>query len=228
MNRRRLFAVAVSGALAVVALAACRSSPAVASYVGDSEITEKSVDAMLTDAKAKAEADPAAQLLVPRRDEIVSTLTVNQLCQRMKADQGLTFRPVETARVAEAERLPADATFTQARADFYTCLFSMDQAGDAEPTEADLRGIYERGKAAGLFPAEATFEQVAPQLDGEELRAALGQRQRFAEAADRYDVTVNPRYQPLELPLLSFQGGVVAIALPLGEVDTDPFIVRAR
>ena len=52
-----------------------------------------------------------------------------------------------------------------------------------------------------------------------QLQAALGNRKVLADAVDRYDVTVNPRYRPLEFPILSFQDGTAAVSVPLGEGD---------
>ncbi len=87
------------------------------------------------------------------------------------------------------------------------------------PSEQELADLVAAGKRAGAMPAEVTVEQAATQLDGEQLRFALANRNSLAEAVEAYDVTVNPRYRPLVFPVLSFSGEapIVAVGVPLGE-----------
>jgi hypothetical protein len=86
--------------------------------------------------------------------------------------------------------------------------------------------VVKRGKAAGAIPPNVSDAEAAQQLDGEQLRSALASRKAIGDAVDRYNVTVNPRYRPLEFPVLRFQGNVTAVGVPLGEAASDAVIDR--
>ncbi len=233
-SRRRLYAAVLSGALAVAGLAACRSSPAVAAYVGATTITEHDVDAVLrnvTDAAAKldrgAPPESAPQVTVPKREQVVATLVMNELCDRLGTEQNLTFLGVDRAAVARDEGLPADSTFAGERADMYSCIATLEEAAaPIAPSDAELRDVFQRGQAAGAIDPSLTFEDVGQQLDGQQVRGALGIRKPLAEAVAKYDVTVNPRYRPLEIPILSFGTGAPAIAVMLSPGERAPAVVN--
>jgi hypothetical protein len=232
---RRLASLAVVVAVGALALAGCKSEPSVAAYVGDQKITEKRVDAILADARNKlaavkpaATSQPAAQAsptaaapTLPGRDMIVSTLVLNMICDRLAADRGTKFTTVDINQVAQTEQLPAASTYIVERTKLYSCLGGVETGGSTAPTEAELRDIYDRGKAAGAIPKDQTFEQIAPQLDGTQLRSALAAKHTFTDVVAKYKVTVNPRYRPLELPLLSFSGSAAAVSVPLGQPASD-------
>ena len=65
-----------------------------------------------------------------------------------------------------------------------------------------------------------SYEVVKPELQSlPELGQGLGLRAELLAAIDRYDIVVNPRYQPLEMPLAAVNGGqsqIVLVSLPLG------------
>jgi hypothetical protein len=232
---RRLASLAVVVAVGALALAGCKSEPSVAAYVGDQKITEKRVDDILADARNKlaavkpaatsqptAQASPtAAAPTLPGRDMIVSTLVLNMICDRLAVDRGTKFTTVDINQVAQAEQLPAASTYIVERTKLYSCLGGVETGGSTAPTEAELRDIYDRGKAAGAIPKDQTFEQIAPQLDGTQLRSALAAKHTFTDVVAKYNVTVNPRYRPLELPLLSFSGSAAAVSVPLGQPASD-------
>jgi hypothetical protein len=228
---RRLASFAVVVAVGVLALAGCKSAPGVAAYVGDQKITEKRVDDILADVKKKlaAVSQPAAQAsptaaatqALPGREMIVSTLVLNMVCDRLAADRGTKFTAVDINQVAQAEQLPAASTYMAERTKLYSCLGGVETGASATPTEAELREVYDRGKAAGAIPKDQTFEQIAPQLVGTQLNSALAAKHTFTDVVAKYQVTVNPRYRPLELPLLSFSGNAAAVSVPLGQPASD-------
>jgi hypothetical protein len=228
---RRLASLAVVVAVGVLALAGCKSVPSVAAYVGDQKITEKRVDDILADVKKKLAAvhQPAVQAspsaaatpTLPGREMIVSTLVLNTVCDRLAADRGTKFTTVDINQVAQAEQLPAASTYVVERTKLYSCLGGVETGASAAPTQAELREIYDRGKAAGAIPKDQTFEQIAPQLDGTQLRSALAAKHTFTDVVAKYNVTVNPRYRPLELPLLSFSGSAAAVSVPIGQPALD-------
>ena len=230
---RRLSAAVLSGVLAAGSLAGCRSAPNVAAYVGKSTITEQEVDDVVRNATEAADqvnkglaTDDPLRVKVPPRDQIVSTMLVNEICGRLKTDRNLTFLNVDEAAVARDEALPPDSTIARERANLYACISTLEQtAAPVAPTEAELRDIFDRGQKAGAIDPELKFEDVGDQLDGQQVRSALGLRKPFVDAIDRYDVTVNPKYQPLEVPILSFQGGIPAISVVLTPGEKDPAVV---
>jgi hypothetical protein len=228
---RRLASLAVVVAIGMLALTGCRSAPAVAAYVGNQKITDKRVDEILADVEKKlaaadqsagqASATATAAPTLPPRTSIVSTLVLNTVCDRLAADRGTKFTTVDINQVAQAEQLPVTSTYVAERTKLYSCLGGVETGATTAPTEAELREIYKRGTAAGAIPKDQTFEQIAPQLDGDQLRGALAAKHTLTDVVAKYKVTVNPRYRPLELPLLSFSGAAAAVSVPLGQPASD-------
>ncbi|WP_341719052.1 hypothetical protein QQG74_04635 [Micromonospora sp. FIMYZ51] len=229
MRARRLVAVA-SVAVGLVALAGCRSEPGVAAYVGDHRITEDAVTEVIDDARAKnpaptetsepAEVPAGAAPRLPGRSEVVSVLVLSEVCDRVSAAEG--YRPqreVDPAQIAQGVGLSPETDYVRQTAELYGCLSGIPVGEPVAPTEQELADLVAAGKRAGAVPAEVTVEQAAAQLDGEQLRFALANRNSLAQAVDAYDVTVNPRYRPLIFPVLSFSAEtpIVAVGVPLGE-----------
>ncbi|WP_433531496.1 hypothetical protein ACQPYA_05180 [Micromonospora sp. CA-263727] len=224
MRARRLVAVA-SVAVGLVALSGCRSEPGVAAYVGDHRITEDAVTEVIDDVRAKnatpteaVESVPGQEVRLPGRTEVVSTLVLGEVCERVSAAEG--YQPqgqVDPEQVAQQLGMSPETGYVRQVAELYTCLSGIPVGAPVAPTEQELAALVAAGKRAGAIPADVTVEQAAPQLDGDQLRQALANRNSLAGAVEAHDVTVNPRYRPVEFPLLSFTGNVVAVGVPLGE-----------
>ncbi|HEX6969880.1 MAG TPA: hypothetical protein VF174_13870 [Micromonosporaceae bacterium] len=222
MRARRLVSVAAIAAVGVLATA-CRSHPEVAAYIGDQEVTEAQVSEVVEDLRQKLGEDPTVPL--PPRSQVVTVLVLNNVCEQVSAEKGYRPQaeyPVEF--IVEQSGLPADSAYVRHSADLQTCLSGFPAAQAVAPTEDELTDLVARAKAAGAVPAEVTFNEAVAQLDGEQLRRALGQRQAFTEAMAGYDITVNPRYRPLELPLLVFQDRSTAVGVPIGEHGSEAVI----
>ncbi|PZF93260.1 hypothetical protein [Micromonospora endophytica] len=229
MRARRLLAVA-SVAVGLVALSGCRSEPGVAAYVGDHRITEDAVTEVIDDAREKNPAPaetaetpqmPAAPApRLPGRSEVVSVLVLTEVCDRISAAEGYQpQREVDPAQIAQGIGLSPDTGYVRQTAELYDCLSGIPVGEPVAPTEQELAELVAAGKRAGAVPADVTVEQAASQLDGEQLRFALANRNSLAQAVEAYDVTVNPRYRPLVFPVLSFSAEtpIVAVGVPLGE-----------
>ncbi|MFI2714524.1 hypothetical protein ACH495_30830 [Micromonospora sp. NPDC018662] len=221
MRARRLVAVA-SVAVGLVALSGCRTEPGVAAYVGDTRVTEDQVTSILDEVRDGLASQPAtapqADALLPARDQVVATLVLSDVCRELSADKG--YQPqgqVTPEQVAQQTGLPADAAYPKKVAEFYTCMSGLPASAQAAPTPEELATVIAAGRAAGAIPPDVSDADAARQLDGEQLRSALGTRKSLADAIGGYDVSVNPRYRPLAFPLLSFKGDVPAVAVPLGE-----------
>ncbi|MCW3815387.1 hypothetical protein ONA91_13070 [Micromonospora sp. DR5-3] len=228
MRARRLIAAA-SVAVGLVAIAGCRAEPGVAAYVGDHRITEDAVTRLLDELRAEQSTPSASPeqaapngLRMPSRNQVVSNLVLLDVCQRIADDKGYQPQQQITAdQVGPQLGVPADTAYAERVAELTTCMNSLPAAEPVAPTEQDLVELVTAGKAAGVIPAEVTIQQAAAQLDGDQLRGALGSKKVLAKAVADYQVSVSPRYRPLEIPLLSFAAGQAAVSVPLGEPGSD-------
>lgn len=246
---RRLVVAAAAGALAVAGpagLAGCRSDPSVAAYVGSTRITEDQVNKIMTDAEAKVDEhnakrealtpeqvaslgqeDPLRfEATVPTREKVVSTLVFTEVCEQTRQAPGAPAEEIAENQVGRAELLPAGTLFLRDRINYYLCLNDLGTAATpVTPTEEQLRDLYARGLAAKVFDPEQPFQAIAPQLAAnEQVRGAYGLREALVDAVASRKVTVNPRYRPLELPILVFSQDSAAVVVPLTPVDTDPAV----
>ncbi|RLP92170.1 hypothetical protein EAD89_09305 [Micromonospora sp. BL4] len=234
MRARRLVAVA-SVAVGLVALSGCRAEPGIAAYVGDHRITDDRVAAVLKDLRdknPKPTASPTAspttagqpappEPQLPGAVQVTSVLVLSEVCERISAEKNYQPRgQVPREQVAEVLGLEPGTGYVREMADLYTCLSGVPSEPVA-PTAQEMATLIGVGREAGQIPANMTDEDAARQLDGEQLRGALATRRSLVEAAEGYDVTVSPRYRPLEFPVLSFPGDVPAVSVPLGELGSD-------
>lgn len=224
MRARRLVA-AVSLVAGLVALTGCRTEPGVAAYVGDQRITEGAVDGILdevrdTVATEAPELVPSPQL--PTRSDVVRTLVLGAVCDRVSADQG--YRPrgqVDPVQIASQLGLRPGTEYVQRRTALDTCLSGFPVGAPIAPTEQELADVIAAGRAAGLIEPDVPDAVVAGQLDVPQLRRGLAERRALVAVVEEYDVTVNPRYRPLDFPVLRFTPDVVAVSVPVGEPGSD-------
>ncbi|MFI6238889.1 hypothetical protein ACIBEF_03315 [Micromonospora sp. NPDC050795] len=228
MRARRLAAVATV-ALGLVALSGCRAEPGIAAYIGDQRITDVQVSTAMKDLRTKnpapessASGQPgASQPTLPKVADVVRTMVLTKVCEKLSAEKNYQPRgQVAADQAAQQLGLDPETGHVREVAKLFTCLSGLP-AESVEPTKEEIADVIAAGRAAGKIPAEVTDEAAAQQLDGEQLRGALATKRILAEAAGRYDVTVSPRYRPLEFPLLSFAGDAPAVSVPLGEPGSD-------
>ncbi|GAA5178426.1 hypothetical protein GCM10023322_05640 [Rugosimonospora acidiphila] len=237
MPRRRLFAAAAAGALALAALTGCRSDPTVAAYVDGSKITETQVDHMVDDAQRAVDRDNQAtkgqqqpvQESVPSRTQVVGVLVAERLTQQVLSQRGITPQPVDESQVAQFYQVPATSAYASALATVLAGTQAIGQAVGAgyQPTDSDLRSVYDAAVTAGILPAN-TFDQAKPQLQQVQgLPQDLAARNELVKAEGPAKVTVNPRYRPLAYPVerLSTQSGSFdSVLLPLGPGASQPVV----
>ncbi|WP_155374204.1 hypothetical protein [Catellatospora vulcania] len=204
---RRLTAAA-GIAVAMLALTACRSNPSVAAYVGDTTFTEDRVTQLIDQVKAMPNIDPEA---VPDRYQVVQLLVLDAVCKRAAADLKATLPPVQTQ--------PGQPELAGLQQSLQNCRENLP-AKAVQPTPEELREVYDNGVAVGAINAADpanSFDKVAPQLaQSGELGDALAKRKVLAEAAKAEDVSVNPRYRPMNFGVLNFNQGP-ALSLGLGQ-----------
>ncbi|WP_144121871.1 hypothetical protein [Catellatospora sichuanensis] len=204
---RRLTAAA-GIAVAMLALTACRSNPSVAAYVGDTTFTEDRVTQLIDQVKAVPNIDPQN---VPDRFQVVQLLVLESVCKRAAADLKATLPPVQT-QAGQPELAGLQQSLQNCRENL--------PVKAVQPTPEELREVYDNGVAVGAIngddPANS-FDKVAPQLaQSGELGNALAQRKLLADAAAAGDISVNPRYRPMNFALLSFNQGP-ALSVGLGQ-----------
>ena len=225
---RRLASVAVVASLAVAGLSACRSEPSVAAYVGAGRISEArvqqvwdqaydAVNAQRAAGAAPAEAaspdaagDTQAVAMPITRGDVVRALISADVLGRVARQQNVTLpADLRLSDYANRVRVPADTDYVRlyAEADALVSLLRAEAQGAPEPTNADLREVYDV-LAADQLAGGATFEDFKAQLPEQNrqlVRSAVAVRNEINEVAGSLRIRVNPRYRPLDIAILNYQ-----------------------
>jgi hypothetical protein len=105
-------------------------------------------------------------------------------------------------------------------------------AKPAQPTEADLRDVYDRLTAGGGNPNGASFEQFSTGIsaqDRQTLAQNIGLRNDLQPQIAKLNTVVNPKYSAPELPLVSTQGAngqeLPLVVLPFAPSQGAPPVV---
>jgi hypothetical protein len=229
---RRLASTAVVAVLAVTGLSACRNEPDVAAYIGKTAISADRVNAIYDDAKDRLaasvaqvgtdqSADPAAPTQTPKllidRAEVAMTLVGLDALRGLAQQQKLTAVPVPPAEAAEMVQLPAEAEFVKVYGEYRGYILAFAQSLGAslqsvQPTEADLRDVYQRLKSGGALPKEGdtsfeNFTKTLPEQDAQVLQQNIGLRNALNAQIQKLNTTINPRYGNGELALVRFRDG---------------------
>jgi hypothetical protein len=220
-SARRLAALLVCGLLGLSALAGCRSDPAVAAYVGDTEITQERVDEVvdalratfteqieanierlegtaqedtIADFRRQSTEDLNAELL-RTRDQVVIFLILIEAVNQYAAAEDLTVPEPALDEAARAlAPLPEDHPYVQVVADYLAVSRAMEAAATpVEPSETDQREAYRNLRVSGE-PVDVPFEQVQPVLNVESLGLAVSVRDLLVSVVERADVRVQPGY----------------------------------
>jgi hypothetical protein len=239
---RRLASVAVVASLAVVGLSACRSEPSVAAYLGDSRLTEARVQDVWDEAhdavvKAAAGQAPAGKsgaavtMPITRADVVRTLVSADVLGKVAKAENVSLPADLTLDEYASSLHVPATTEFIRlyAEADTYVRLLRQGITNPAAPSDADLQEVFNVLAANGQIQEGSTFEQFKtslPDSNKQLVQTATAVRQEIAEVAKPLDIKVNPRYQPLGIPVLQFQtaNGEVRplVSVPLGDDESAP------
>jgi hypothetical protein len=235
MQRARRFApIALMALIGGLALAGCQSNaPDVAVQIGDMRFTNSQVDdivdqidgEVLAAAANQPTPSPTPPVGLPKdqfgsiRQRVVQFVVFNELARRYAAEKGLALPTPDYTASASQIGLAANNPYVKLATDneaYRTLLTSKIAA--AAPSEADLREAYARVKK--VSPDVPSYDEIKPQLlQLPDLAAGLGLRNELKAATGRYGVSLNPRYEPFELPLAVVSAGqsqIVLVALPLG------------
>jgi hypothetical protein len=229
--RRRVLAVAAAAGLLLTVLTGCHSDPRIAAYVGDATITEAQVDSVLSEAVAAVDKDneatkndpSATPEHAPTRSDVVAALTANEITNRALTQLGITRGPSNQGQAGQESALLKTryaAAVTSVQSGVNALANAADQ--NLQPSDADLRDVYDRAVAAGLA-TPGQFDTIKPQLaQVEGLPQELDARNKLADRLTHEQLTVNPRYAPLDFPILTLVSqstgqSFVAIALSLAK-----------
>ena len=233
---RRLASVAVTAALAVAGLSACRSAPDVAAYVGQAKITEQRVTDVLKGAQANQVTAAPGQPVTPiARQDVVDTLVGLDVMRELAKKHNVTPTAIDPTQVGQALGVNAQAEYVGLFTEYRGLLNALSTGVQpARPTQADLRDVYDRLTKGGANPDSTSFEQFArglAQQDQQTLAQNIGLRNQLEPEIDKLNTKVNPRYHSPELPLVSTQtsdGKVLPlIVLSLAPSKSEPPVVDA-
>jgi hypothetical protein len=201
----RIAALAIAGGLALTgsaALTGCaKAQPGTAAYVGDTRYTERQVDELVADARANVE----GQRLGDIRREILRWLVATDLARRVAAARSIAIAPADYAAAAQQIRVPEDSRLAVAFGDYASAVGSLvNGVPPVQPTDEDVRDIYDAAKAGGVLANEITFEDAVQRIRGiSDLPIRVGVMKAIQEASDKAGVVISPRYRPLVVDVLN-------------------------
>jgi hypothetical protein len=241
---RRLAVVIMLGLLAAAGLVACRSDPAVAAYVGDTEITEAQVNEVLDALRAMEESRIEEQLaglaeqvseetlaqhrqerldtlqsqLAATRDEIATFLVLTEVGTRYAEREGLQIPEATPSEVAARfDFEDEDHPYVRVRAGFEAVLSALAQQVTAtEPSEEDQREVHRNLRVQGQ-PLDIPFEQVREILNVEFIGFPVGLRDLLAEVVEQEDVRVQPGYELVYLVPVQIADATSFLAVRISE-----------
>jgi len=232
---RRLLSVAVVASLAVTGLSACRSAPSVAAYIGAYKITETRVTDMYNEVHdaiaAATPPKPGEQVAMPiTRNDVARVLVSSQVLPEVAKQHNATLPadlPVDN--YATALHIPASTEFVKlfAQSDAYVSVLKQNVTGAPALSEADLREVYDALIATGQLTTDTPFDQfktALPQENTQAVQSAVAVRDQIKQVAGTMNLTINPRYEPMSIPVLlvqTQQGDVKSLLnAPLGSNDS--------
>lgn len=210
---RRMATVAVLGALAAAALSSCGLQPDKAASVGSTTISEKQVDQVVASIPEQFRGQIG-------RDQIVQDMVISTACKQWAAGHGITYDTAPAAEQLAQQGLPA-GQYQQILALRSACFSAVAGKPGTEPSDDELRKVYESVKKVQP-DLLGTWEQAKPKLLQEPAVVNAFAAQHVAAESD---VSVNPRYRTLSVPLVNL-GSEVIMQVQLGE-EANPAVTDA-
>jgi hypothetical protein len=202
---RRMATVAALGALAAAALSSCGIKPDVAATVGPTTITEKRVD--------QAYDSVSGQI---SRPEIVQDLVVGAACKNYAQANNITYDVSATEKQLEQQGAPP-GVYVDALAEKNACLAAAVTQTETQPTDAELRKLYDDLVKLDPQSAQTPFDQAKQQfLQIPQVLQVFGLVHGYNKVAKDQHISVNPRYRTLSIALKT-TAGVVLVDVPIGE-----------
>ncbi|WP_433080650.1 hypothetical protein ACQP1P_43695 [Dactylosporangium sp. CA-052675] len=225
MRVRRLAGVVALALAAGSALAACRSQPDVAVYVGDRQVSAASVDAIVKSVNDEADRRVAAFAAARAKDpgtlppplvrtngtEVVSLIVLADLGRRVIAERGLSSRTAPVDTVARTFGMSPSDPYVVLWTEYLGGLQSVAAAEQARPlTDEEADRLWEAGGA----DADADYDEATHHFKTQiSLGPLFSAQRRLAGALHASDVSVNPRYGPVVMPVV-FEGKHLDVGFP--------------
>lgn len=217
--------ITVLALVATLALAGCARPTEEALRVGDVSVDTAQIDDTVSNLlsrlgdDATGAADSVAGLL-----QFAAQLTAfTEVARQYAREQGVDVVDPDYATAAGELQLDADDPLARQYAEAIAHRDALlEAASPRTPTEDEMRAVYDDFVAL-VGAGQATYDQIRGDLlSWEAYGRALAVRDELVEASQRYGVSVHPRYQPLEFPLLQAgqTGELTVVSLPLGEQGT--------
>ncbi|MGW4500833.1 hypothetical protein ACWENR_19740 [Micromonospora sp. NPDC004336] len=237
MRARRLIAAASVAALGLVSLAACgRSAPDVAVYVGDTTYSMSRVDEIYDDAQrtfgeavraqaARTGATPSPdQLRAPvTRQDVVNLLVSIDLGKRVAAAKSISVRDqVGPEDLQQPLRVPAAAEYAKLWGEWVDISQALgERLPPGELSDDSVMAVYRALEKTGQIDSGLEVAQVRRLFgDGGFVRSGAAVSAALQEEAERADLSVNPRFNPLEVPSLVGNGqALIVYSLPYIDED---------
>lgn len=215
LRARRLASVAVVASLAVAGLSACRSEPSVVAYLGDAKLTDARVQEVYDEVQEKFVAPPGAPAGQARppisRTDVAAALVSSQVLAQVAQDRGVQLpADLQLGQYANSLSLPETVEYVRlfAETDGYVRVLREKLQNAPEPTDEDLREVFNVLVASEQVNAAGTFEEFKSSLPPQNkqlVQTAAAVRNEIVKSAEAMDIRINPRYQPLGIPVLQFQ-----------------------
>ncbi|WP_203782252.1 hypothetical protein [Paractinoplanes rishiriensis] len=216
LRARRLASVAVVASLAVAGLSACRSEPSVVAYLGDTKVTDARVQEVYDEVQEKFVAPPGAPAGQPvrvpiSRTDVAAALVSSQVLAQVAKERSVSLpADLQLAEYAGSLSLPENTEYVRlfAETDGYVRVLREKLQNAPEPSDEDLREVFDVLVATEQVNAAGTFEEFKSSLPPQNkqlVQTAAAVRNEIVKAADAMDIRINPRYQPLGIPVLQFQ-----------------------
>ncbi|MFG1609860.1 hypothetical protein [Actinoplanes sp. NPDC049265] len=215
---RRLASVAVAAALTVGGLAACRSQPDVAAYLGDQTISVAAVQRLYDDMAGKLSAQPAGQgssaapAPVPvGLPDVLGVMVTHELVTRVATAKNVRLSgPVPVQEVGQSLGLPADTEYVRLYGESRLLLNQLLQAAQpGTPPDADVKHVFDVFAATGAMKPGLTYQEFKGSVSPEALQTlgrALNVRNDVRTEADKLDLRVNPRFADGQVPIYTENG----------------------
>jgi hypothetical protein len=223
MHRVRVRTKVAAATLAgLLVLTGCSRSTTEALQVGDETFDIVRIDEIAQPVTDRLAEGGVTGVSGEVRQSVVETTAFLEVARRYAQENGIAPPEPDYAGTAASLGAPEDDAYVRLQAEAFAYLTELrEQAASRTPTDAETRKVCEDFIAVA-GPGAATYEEIYFQLlEFPEYGKALTLRDELMAAADRYGVSVNPLYQPIEFGLLTVSNGqLTLVSLPLGEQGT--------
>lgn len=228
---RRLGSLALVVALGTIGLSGCRSAPTMAAYVGDGQYTQKRIDEMTDEVRDAIEslspADRATVNLGPLRQTLLVTVVMGDVAMKVADERGVNVPAADMTVVTDMLGIPEGSQLARAivKTDFAKALAETQTAMAAllaatpsiQPSESDQREVHKNLMTYQGVPVTDSFDDIRRGLGKDDIGHEIALRRWLQAGVERYDVTVNPRYAPIEWQIPVRVNSTVSafVAIPL-------------